>query len=894
MPYPILGTPKPQFFDSSGAPLASGTLSVLDPATNLNKASYPTYDDAVALTNANTNPITLDSRGEPANELWGLEDEDYKLVLKDSTGNIIWTVDDVQIPIIGWATSNSEGDASVTPSNTYYMPGYIERYGGVADGTTDSTTALETANSVGRQNVLFYETGRTDVLNTYTGRHRFYIIRDAFVDRANLIGPANFASNGTQTESILRLGRDPDNTNGTQWRFRKVEGINFSGKQRADNAISFGADDNYPNNFALAWSIERCFFERCNIAIKKATGNFGNHIRYCSASSGNFGYWAQGYPIQGKISSAEASGQTVISVDDTNGMNANDVVRILMDDATIHKTTIVSVDSATQITIAVATDDTAAVGNYVKAYHPDDAVPATLSHVGSDYIVGGEWAGNRKAAFYINGENNQGAGQTVLQSCIIENNPGFGIFVKDYNNAYTVLTLNNCWFESNGKDASGYTGTVDLGDGQGAREPQDIYFENVDNAKIFGSQMRLCTFIDSAVHIDQCTFESALTELIVTNTDNLNNIRITNAHISAWGEDRVGAKDVVIESVARVLRELGDAACRMWRTPQLTPISMNEPHEGTVIESDTGDNGVDWIGVDPAADVARDGFVEGNTYATASQYTYQASSTYIAPAVMAAEALTQDKWYVATMELKVDANLANLDSLKFGSGYNLTRGSADGLLTEGEWATIGVVGLLDANHQAGTIRPMITTTSGGTCQISWGATQIVEFDKATDAYDFYNRNVHVFQHKSSKRLRRTDSAAKTNSTLADDTELMGWNLQADTWYQVEGFISLDTDATADWIYNFDFTSAAQNVFITAQSLDNIGNIDNAILETGDASEDIGGRSDQQAVIFNGHFKSNATTGGTVDFQWAQRVPDAYNTKILEGSWIRISKMHDED
>jgi hypothetical protein len=60
------------------------------------------------------------------------------------------------------------------------------------------------------------------------------------------------------------------------------------------------------------------------------------------------------------------------------------------------------------------------------------------------------------------------------------------------------------------------------------------------------------------------------------------------------------------------------------------------------------------------------------------------------------------------------------------------------------------------------------------------------------------------------------------------------------------------------------------------------------------SEDIGGRSDQQAVIFNGHFKSNATTGGTVDFQWAQRVTDAYNTKILEGSWIRISKMHDED
>jgi hypothetical protein len=119
MPFPILGTPKPAFFDSSGAPLASGTLSVLDPATDLNKASYPTYDDANASppTSPNTNPITLDSRGEPANELWGLDAEDYKLVLKDSTGNIIWTVDDIFLPIesfIKTAVTFTSGDATPT------------------------------------------------------------------------------------------------------------------------------------------------------------------------------------------------------------------------------------------------------------------------------------------------------------------------------------------------------------------------------------------------------------------------------------------------------------------------------------------------------------------------------------------------------------------------------------------------------------------------------------------------------------------------------------------------------------------------------------------------------------------------------------------------------------
>ena len=75
MAFPILGNPRPQFFDSSGSPLAAGTLAVLNPADDTNKASYPTYDDAEALTNANDNPILLVGDGRCA--LWGLDGEDY-------------------------------------------------------------------------------------------------------------------------------------------------------------------------------------------------------------------------------------------------------------------------------------------------------------------------------------------------------------------------------------------------------------------------------------------------------------------------------------------------------------------------------------------------------------------------------------------------------------------------------------------------------------------------------------------------------------------------------------------------------------------------------------------------------------------------------------------------
>lgn len=68
------------------------------------------------------------------------------------------------------------------------------------------------------------------------------------------------------------------------------------------------------------------------------------------------------------LSAAEASGQTVISVTSSTGMTAADRVGIKIDDNTIHWTTIVSVDSATQITITVATDGAAASGNKVYTY----------------------------------------------------------------------------------------------------------------------------------------------------------------------------------------------------------------------------------------------------------------------------------------------------------------------------------------------------------------------------------------------------------------------------------------------------------------------------------------------------------------------------------------------
>lgn len=68
------------------------------------------------------------------------------------------------------------------------------------------------------------------------------------------------------------------------------------------------------------------------------------------------------------LSAAEASGQTVLSVTSSTGMTAADRVGIELDDHSRQWTTIVSVDSATQITITAALTGAAASGSTVIAY----------------------------------------------------------------------------------------------------------------------------------------------------------------------------------------------------------------------------------------------------------------------------------------------------------------------------------------------------------------------------------------------------------------------------------------------------------------------------------------------------------------------------------------------
>ena len=110
-PKPIPTPTAPPSTDSAGAPLAGGQLWTYAAGTSTPLA---TYSDSAG-TVPNTNPVTLDARGE-AVIYWG--PAPYKVILKDADGATIWTVDNVASGLADLAsTATGKGTAPVGSGN---------------------------------------------------------------------------------------------------------------------------------------------------------------------------------------------------------------------------------------------------------------------------------------------------------------------------------------------------------------------------------------------------------------------------------------------------------------------------------------------------------------------------------------------------------------------------------------------------------------------------------------------------------------------------------------------------------------------------------------------------------------------------------------------------------
>lgn len=108
--------PKPQFVDSNGVPMSGAKLFWYAPGSS---TKQNTFTDSTGST-TNANPITLNSRGEPPNEIWLTGGLTYKALLSTATddppSSSVWTVDNINGINDTSISQNQWVDSGLTPT----------------------------------------------------------------------------------------------------------------------------------------------------------------------------------------------------------------------------------------------------------------------------------------------------------------------------------------------------------------------------------------------------------------------------------------------------------------------------------------------------------------------------------------------------------------------------------------------------------------------------------------------------------------------------------------------------------------------------------------------------------------------------------------------------------
>ena len=133
------------------------------------------------------------------------------------------------------------------------------------------------------------------------------------------------------------------------------------------------------------------------------------------------------------------------------------------------------------------------------------------------------------------------------------------------------------------------------------------------------------------------------------------------------------------------------------------------------------------------------------------------------------------------------------------------------------------------------------------------------------------------------KYKTADTSRNTTITLADDPHLAGWSLEADTVYMIEAglwFQSASSTPDIAWTFQFSNTPQASKIVYENTAGDDI---------TATRSKALTGGS-QHGYNLIAFVHSNATTGGTMDWQWAQLTSDATDVTVELGSWMKVTKL----
>lgn len=301
-----------------------------------------------------------------------------------------------------------------------------------------------------------------------------------------------------------------------------------------------------------------------------------------------------------------------------------------------------------------------------------------------------------------------GTGGTRFIRPHFESNEGFNIFIKNYQTAYTPVTIDGLWTEINATAPSVTINGVSY-------VPKNLHIENCPNFVVRDSTTEHVRVINSCGVFDNCLNTYGGTSFEV---DALSDVKHLNLNNDGF------VQKILTVSLKRSVRKLsGAVGVLMAQHRKVNSVNKN------AIWSESFSSGPVALGGNIAGVT---GVVQNNTgptFANCNRYTLLPNRQYLTPLWD----FVTGKSYVFTICIKLLTDEIPNMYMAYG---NTAASNMHLLLQKNKWVTMAVVGESPFTTQIA----FIIQTNGLTanCQVDIQAGQLVQFDTVAESVAFFN------------------------------------------------------------------------------------------------------------------------------------------------------------
>ena len=157
--------------------------------------------------------------------------------------------------------------------------------------------------------------------------------------------------------------------------------------------------------------------------------------------------------------------------------------------------------------------------------------------------------------------------------------------------------------------------------------------------------------------------------------------------------------------------------------------------------------------------------------------------------------------------------------------------------------------------------------------------------------DFHLNTAQDTAVNSQLKVLDTTTSRTATTTLADQTQLSGFEVLAATFYSFEAVLFMTTYTVPDFKFALQHSNAPALCVYSYNTVDSTGDTEGVGYGTGSNVETVIVDTDGTGTIIriSGVLKGHATLDSVMDFQWAQNTSSGSATTLYGGSWIRIER-----